>query len=268
MSKLYASTFRRAFALPRLLLSTALILIGAVMALYAAAPREDVRPANTVQKSKSSFTNNIYIVQLRSAPVVTYRGELAGFSATAVTPGQKLDQENPSVIAYANHLRAQHDAVLSRVGGEKVYSYVYLLNGFAAKLTAAQAAAMRAEADVISVEKDEALKVDTATTHRFLGLSAPGGLWDQLGGGGNQSNGPGENMVVGIIDTGVWPEHPSFSDRNEQGDLVYTPLVGFTGTCQATSPDNSWDATDRNNKLIAARKYNSGWGGDAGVAAA
>ncbi|MDQ3119835.1 MAG: S8 family serine peptidase, partial [Verrucomicrobiota bacterium] len=276
MSTQQASKLRRAFALPRFFISAVLILAGAVMALYAASPGEESLPADpgeesppadTSQKSRSDFTNDIYIVQLRGAPAVMYKGELPGLSATAVSLGQKMDPETPNVIAYASHLRAQHDTMLSQMGGEKVYSYTYALNGFAAKMTSEQAAAMRAQDDVISVEKDEASKMDTSTTPRFLGLSAPGGLWDQLGGGSNQSNGPGENMVVGIVDTGVWPEHPSFSGSDEQGNAVYAPLVGFTGTCDTTSPDNSWNATYCNNKIVAARKYNAGHGGDAGITA-
>jgi hypothetical protein len=69
------------------------------------------------------------------------------------------------------------------------------------------------------------------------------------------------------VDTGAWPEHPSFSATNAQGAPIYTPLTGFNGTCQATSPDGSWNATHCNNKIVAGRKYNEGFGGDTGVAA-
>ena len=89
MSKLSASTLRRAFAQPRLLLATALILVGAAMALYATTPREQSRNAATAQPAqKSKHTNNIYIVQLQGAPVATYRGELPNLAATAPAQGQ------------------------------------------------------------------------------------------------------------------------------------------------------------------------------------
>ena len=52
-------------------------------------------------------------------------------------------------------------------------------------------------------------RVDTSTTPSFLGLTASGGLWDQLGGFGHA----GENIIIGDIDSGIWPESLSFADR-------------------------------------------------------
>lgn len=49
----------------------------------------------------------------------------------------------------------------------------------------------------------------------FLQLAAPGGPWTR---GLN-----GEDIVVGVIDDGIWPEHPSFAD-----DGSYSVLPGFS----------------------------------------
>ena len=254
-------------------MAAVLVLTGAVMAVYAASPESEEAVTSTQseegvatsQQSKDAFSNDIYIVQLRAEPIATYAGGVAGLRATAPAKGQKIARDAAEVKAYADHLRAQQDAVLNRVGGEKIYSYTVTVNGFAAKLTAQQAEAMRAHDDVISVEKDQIVHADTASTPDFLGLTAPGGLWSQQGGGGNTTNGPGENMIIGVLDTGIWPENPSFSDRDGNGVVVYPPVVGFTGTCPATSSDGSWDATDCNNKIVGARHFNAAWGGDAGI---
>ena len=86
-------------------------------------------------------------------------------------------------MKYAGYLTAKHDAALRLVGGgRKAYSYNYVFNGFAAELSEAQAAALRATAGVVNVSKDEMRVLDTSSTPAFLGLSDPGGLWDQLGG--------------------------------------------------------------------------------------
>ena len=40
-------------------------------------------------------------------------------------------------------------------------------------------------------------------------LGLPGGLWKKLGGAKNA----GKGVIVGVIDSGITPEHPSFADR-------------------------------------------------------
>ena len=56
---------------------------------------------------------------------------------------------------------------------------------------------------------------DNGSTPDFLQLAAPGGPWTR---GLN-----GEDIVVGVIDDGIWPEHPSFAD-----DGSYSVLPGFS----------------------------------------
>ena len=205
-----------------------------------------------------------YIVQLAEPPVAGYEGGIAGFAATKPSPGTKLNAKDAKVQRYVAHLNKRHQDVAGAVGATKFYDYAYTVNGFAATLSGKQVAALRKRADVTSVEKDGLGRIDTATTPAFLGLSDPGtGLWAQLGGVGRA----GEDVVVGVIDSGIWPEHPSFSDQTDLSDpegnsgkrtLAYGPApAGWSGSCQS---GERFSQKDCSNKIIGARYYLSGFG--------
>ena len=249
-----------------------LLVAGAGMALYAQSSDDSENNASVNSSGATKPKNGVYVVQMKDAPAVVYKGGVAGYKATAPKAGQKIDPFSTDVVRYTGYLKAQHDATLRKVSnGAKLYSYTYTFNGFAAKLTAQEAAALQKQDGVVVVNPDEAMKIDTSFTPQFLGLTAPGGLWDQLGGptGGKNLNGAGEGMVIGIVDTGFWPESPSYSDRDATGKLVYQQLPGWHGKCEANgTTDGSWNSNFCNQKLIAAQHFNAGWGGDAGVAAA
>ena len=70
--------------------------------------------------------------------------------------------------------------------------------------------------------------------------------------------------MVGVIDSGIWPEHPSFATRPDLGtppitiadrDIAPGPAVVFSRGCDfGNTPNNSADAQFTcNNKLIGAR---------------
>ena len=67
-----------------------------------------------------------------------------------------------------------------------------------------------------------------------------------------------------MIDSGIWPDSQSFADPRRRTASAYGPVDGFTGTCDQSSPDDSWNAALCNGKLVGARHFNDGWGGDAG----
>ena len=210
----------------------------------------------------------VYIVQLLEDPAVAYAGGVPGLKATKPANGKKIDPADGDVVAYAAYLDSRHNDALSRAGGgRKLYDYHYSFNGFAAELTDGQAAALQRAAGTVVINKDELVSVDTSSTPKFLGLSDPGGLWDQLGGVGSA----GEDIVIGVIDSGIWPESLSFSDRTgengngtKDGKLSYQQIPGWHGSCH---PGEQWTATECNQKLIGARWYNAAWGGDAAVEA-
>jgi len=93
--------------------------------------------------------NSVYIVQMSDAPVVAYEGGIAGYPATKPGQRQKIDPNDPKVIKYVGYLNSKHNAALNGVGGgQKLYGYFYSFNGFAAQLTADQAAAMKSQPGV------------------------------------------------------------------------------------------------------------------------
>ena len=214
-------------------------------------------------KGRAVSGNGAYVVQLADMPVSAYQGGIQGLQATKPKKGQKVDPNSPAVVSYLAHLAAQQDKALAGVGAsKKLYSYGYVFNGFAAELTSAQAQKLAQLPGVLAVTKDEARKLDTSSTPTFLGLSGPDGVW-------TKSDTTGEGVIIGIVDGGVWPEHLSFSDRtgvngnaSKDGKLSYQQIPGWNGKCV---PGEAFAGSDCNQKLIGARYYNAGWGGNAGI---
>jgi hypothetical protein len=206
-----------------------------------------------------------YIVQMADPPVVAYEGGTKGLKATAPKAGQKVDPLGSDVVAYTGYLNGKHDVALKAAGGKKLYDYVYSYNGYAATMTAAQANKAALQPGVLAVSADEQHTIDTSSTPAFLGLSDPGGLWSQLGGVGSA----GDGVIIGVIDTGIWPESLSFSDRTgtngnatKDGKLAYRQIPGWHGKCK---PGEQFNASMCNQKLIGAQWFNAAFGGNAGV---
>ena len=158
--------------------------LGASLLLLAALLPTATAAQPVTKSGPHQFTKaGNYIVQLRELPAVAYDGSISGLAATKPAKGQKIDPNSAVVTKYVGHLDAKHDAEMKAVGAtKKLYDYTYSFNGFSAHLTAAQANKLAADPDVISVSPSETRYSDTSSTPTFLGLTAPGGLWDQLGG--------------------------------------------------------------------------------------
>jgi len=206
-----------------------------------------------------------YIVQLQAEPAATYKGDVAGLAATAPAAGATFDYHAAPVQDYIQYLGNKKSEVLATIANAPVIAdYDVVLNGFTAMLTDAEVLALKNNAAVADVQADQARHFDTVTTSNFLGLSASGGLWSQYAGGAQLK---GEDMVVGIIDGGIWPENPSFADRvdangkptfDPAGTLAYTSApVTFKGTC--VSGQGFDPALHCNNKLIGAQYFNAGF---------
>ena len=69
---------------------------------------------------------------------------------------------------------------------------------------------------VKAVSRDPLLRLHTDTSAQFLGAPP---VWAKLQG----AERAGEGIIVGVLDTGVWPEHPSFSDPDASGKAYPPP---------------------------------------------
>ncbi|BBN13974.1 tRNA guanosine-2'-O-methyltransferase [Marchantia polymorpha subsp. ruderalis] len=189
----------------------------------------------------------IYLVRMSGAPVSAYTGSVPGFAATAAQGGKRADITSAAVQSYAKFVVAKQDELLATTletgTYKKLYSFHYLLNGFSVQMSPDQARILAATDGVLQVEQD--LKVQKMTTHTpdFLGVS--GGVWPRVGGYQNA----GEGVVIGIIDTGIDPTHPSFASNT---DRPYGYIEGFSGTCEE-APE--FPKGSCNGKIIGARHF-------------
>ncbi|KAL5541133.1 hypothetical protein UlMin_044382 [Ulmus minor] len=189
----------------------------------------------------------IYIVTLEEEPVISYKGGIAGFEATAVESDEKIDTTSESVTSYARHLETKHDMLLGLLfeqgSYEKLYSYRHLINGFSVHITPEQAETLRHGPGVKSVDRDWKVRRLTTHTPQFLGL--PTGVWP-TGGGFDRA---GEDIVIGFVDSGIYPHHPSFATHNTE---PYGPVPKYRGKCEV-DPDTKKDFC--NGKIVGAQHF-------------
>jgi subtilisin family serine protease len=227
----------------------------------------------------TSAGRSTYIVELAADPLTSYQGGIRAYSATSPrATGRPLDVASPEARRYKALLDARQNRVLRAAGaGEApvLYRYRTVFPGFAARLTSEEATRLRTSPGVRAVSPDQfshPLAAGKGRTGRaasgglggespaFLGL--PNGLWKRLGG----PDKAGEGVIVGVLDTGIYPEHPSFADQPSDGNgrrlykgPAYQPPKVWRGVCQT---GESFAATACNHKLIGARYFVDGFGAD------
>ncbi|CAK9227476.1 unnamed protein product [Sphagnum troendelagicum] len=127
---------------------------------------------------------------------------------------------------------------------QKLYSYTHAIAGFSVHMSSAQANLLRTLPQVLQVSEDR--RVKTLTTHSYMYLGLPQGPWAALGG----VEKAGEGVVIGVIDSGIFPDHPSFYSNTTTPYLAKPN--GFNGSCDVSSYFPSGSC---NGKLLAAQHF-------------
>ncbi|KAJ4980360.1 hypothetical protein NE237_031197 [Protea cynaroides] len=187
----------------------------------------------------------------RAIYLVLMEGEPTAFHGAELFRGDNHDPNSKAYRAHAKHLVDSHDQLLQNtleVGSyKKLHSFKHIVNGFAIHTTPSQAKKLELATGVTMVEEDRGVNLMTTYTPQFLEL--PKGVWTQEGGAKHA----GEDLVVGFVDTGIDPMHPSFA---------YDPLhpykskpPRFSGDCE-TGP--RFPAISCNGKIVSARYFSAG----------
>jgi len=241
----------------RVLSAAATVAVGAV--LLAVAPGAGARAADTVPDPFRATAPGVYVVTLDGPPAAMHPG-------TRPVDGRRFDRTRPAVTSYVDRLTAAQDEVLHAVGDPAVlYRYTTALDGFAATLTSDQVTRLRTMPGVRLVERSTKQHVDRtpallratpgvgSSSRSLLGLDGPGGVWAAHGGPENA----GRNVVIGVVDTGIWPDNPSFTGLPQRTPGTAGHLPGFHGACEAAQ---EWTTGDCNDKVVSARWFVKGFG--------
>ncbi|GMJ00477.1 subtilase 3.8 [Hibiscus trionum] len=147
---------------------------------------------------------------------------------------------------------SHHDLLATVVGSKEiasdlmVYSYRHGFSGFAAKLTESQAQKLSELPGVVRVIPNSLHRVQTTRSWDFLGLSShyPTGVL--------QNSKMGDGVIIGVFDTGIWPESKAFSDEG------LGPIPSrWKGVCKSGERFNA--AIHCNRKLVGARWFIDGF---------
>ncbi|XP_047946865.1 subtilisin-like protease SBT1.8 [Salvia hispanica] len=149
---------------------------------------------------------------------------------------------------YSGHLQALTSA--ESAADSILYTYDAAYHGFAAALSPEEAESLRQSDAVVGVYEDTVYSLHTTRTPEFLGLEAVDGKW--AGHGLEELNQASQDVIVGVLDTGIWPESKSFADAG----MTDVP-ARWRGECEAAADFNP--KIHCNKKLIGARFFSRGY---------
>lgn len=151
----------------------------------------------------------------------------------------------PVGLARRLDVLAQQDRTLDSLDVEPpVYRWTHALNGYAVRLTAAQADQLRDDPRVVAVEPNRL---------RPLAGAPDGG--NALAGSAYTTQRGGRGTVIGVVDTGLAPDSPLFAQARGLGPRA----KGFSGDCQV---GEDWESNQCNGKVAGARWFVDGFGED------
>lgn len=188
------------------------------------------------------------MIKLDVDAVATYRGGVNALQATSPSVTGKSLKENGAAVAAYNRYLSEAAAVAQRAikgavpAAQLGQVFTVAFGGIGARVPANQARKLVGVRGVSAVMYDTIEQPLTDASPEFIGAEE---IWPSLG--GNQKAGHG--VKIGTLDTGIWPEHPSFTDPgiNHPGG-TYGCEFGLSG-------DPNDPAFACNDKLIGAYAF-------------
>ncbi|KAK9126420.1 hypothetical protein Scep_015266 [Stephania cephalantha] len=171
-------------------------------------------------------------------------GASSNFKHYIVYMGEHSHPNSDSVMSANHEMLASITGSVDKAQAAMVLHYTKSFRGFSAMLTPEQALSLADSESVISVFESRTHSLHTTHSWDFLGVKSI-----------NQYNGLSmkaiSDVIVGVVDSGVWPESASFNDKG----LGPIPRR-FKGKCVV---GENFTLNNCNRKLISARFYYKGF---------
>jgi len=195
------------------------------------------------------------MIKLDYDSIASYQGGVSGYEATSPSVTTRtLSGKSTAERHYGDYVAAREDRFVSelrkRVPDARVGRRLRVVyGGVAAVVPANRVAEIAAMPNVVAVQPDSIAKPLTDSSPRFIGATQ---LDPRLGG----RKKAGKGVIFGVLDTGAWPEHPSFAD---QGHLAAPPPKADGKPRACDFGDNpatrARDVFACNNKLIGGAAF-------------
>ncbi len=220
----------------RVILMFALMFVLLLSVTSLQAQDKDLQPAPDGVTPDSTYYGNTDNKVVSNAPQAMGR---------TVNPGEI---EQVSIIVTLDE-SFNIDTLEKVSGGTVIHTYDNVFNGVSMLVAGEAVEGLSQVSGVTGIYLDQLMQLDTDASPEFIGADV---LWNDLGG----QEHAGEGVIVGILDSGVWPEHPSFSDPDPFGNAYDAP-TGAPLPCEFGDTDyNENDVPfDCNNKLIGAYDF-------------
>ncbi|MCP5094156.1 MAG: S8 family serine peptidase [Chloroflexi bacterium] len=214
----------------------------------------------------------LYLIRLQDAPTSRYRGNISGYEATSPeVTGQRFNARNQASQRYQQYLEGRQNAHLNAMQQQldrqvtPSQRFFHGNNGLTVWLTPEEAARVAQLPNVIYMQRDIERILHTDAGPSWISTSD---IWNGIATGGLPGT-MGEDIVVGVIDTGINPLNPSFAEVGPVDGYTHTnPKGHYFGVCDPTNtnPPSGTSGYDPsfpcNDKLIGAWGYTSVNGGD------
>ncbi|SDS20549.1 S8 family serine peptidase [Jiangella sp. DSM 45060] len=199
----------------------------------------------------------LWVVELAEPSLATYTGDATGLAPTSpqVTGAPRLDVDAPASRAYLAHLEDRQDDLRAGIDDalgrevEVAFEYRTVVNGLAVRIDDDEAERLTELPGVAAVYRDVEREPLTDVSHELINTPS---VWD--GATGSDAGTRGEGVLVGVIDSGINPGHPSFAATGGDGYAPANPFGtgNYVGVCAPEHPDHEDICND---KLVGAWNF-------------
>ena len=221
----------------------------------AKAPSSQLAQSDEALVARTDAATANVVIKLDYDSVATYAGGVEDLEATSPSvTGDELTGDSAAEEAYQGYIDEQKADIVA--GMESAVPQVdvgasldVVYGGVAATVPANRVKDLLKVDGVVAVQANDVEQLLTDSSPEFLGADY---VYDRL----ETTANAGEGVIYGNLDSGIWPEHPSFADL---GNLDAPPAPGGGGSRECNYGDNpltpAVDVFACQNKLIGGAHF-------------